>query len=123
MSGKPSETSKNSTSKVYDLGDGTISITFPKFISELMAIAQNYKTDSIKELTSILQGECLAKGIRPVWKKWEQKDANRAKRVIGRAEQACRNVQREEALAKARADVGMSFPERVAVARKLKGDS
>lgn len=122
MSGRPGK-SRRSMSKVYDVGNGTISITFPKFISELMAVAQAHETDSIKEITSILQGMCLSQGIKPVWNKWTQEDENKRKRVIGRAEQACRNVQREEALAKARADVGMSFPERVAVARKLKGDS
>lgn len=108
--------------KVYPLPDGSISVMFPKFITELKAIADEHGTDSIQELISRLQGLCLSEGIKPNWGKWEPHEEKREKQIIAEKERASRladaRARRREELKR----LGAEFPDRVKKTRNRLAD-
>lgn len=108
--------------KVFDLPSGNISVHFPKIITDIYALKLHYKTDSIEELISILQGLCLAEGIRPQWQKITQPELTqemKTKRMRERALRLCDARARKKAEREA---IGASFPDRVKKTREKLGD-
>lgn len=113
---------RRSIAKVYDLPYGNISVRFPYFVSELFAVANHYKTDSVKELISMLQGMCLSEGLRPDWSKLTSKEAYKIAASLKKRDKELRAVQRKEGLEKDKKNLFADFPTRVKKTREGMGD-
>lgn len=118
-----SKLTKTSLRKTYDLGEGCINVTFPAFISQLKAVSDELEEFDVKQLIAKLQGMCIAEGVRPTWKKWDQEDHTRRIRETRQMEREARLKQKQESLEESRASVAMSFPDRVKATRKIRGDT
>lgn len=113
---------RRALSKVYPMPNGSMTVTFPKFISELKAVSDFYKLESVPELISRLQAVCLAEGLRPEYRNWEPEDT-RAERIL--KEQRERASRLADARARKKAErerLGADFPDRVKNLRNKLGD-
>lgn len=108
--------------KVYDLPDGNITVLFPKFITELKAVADSLGTDSVQEVLSRLQGLCLAEGIKPNWGKWEDHEVKQERIRLAELDRASRLADARRRRAEERKRMGADFPNRVAKVRKRLAD-
>lgn len=108
--------------KTYELPNGTISVLFPKFISELFAVSLDLKTDSVKEIISNLQGMCLAEGLKPEYGKWTNEDRNRESRDMLARDKELRVSGAKERKEAEKKKLGADFPERVKMTRNRLGD-
>ena len=108
--------------KTYSLPDGSISVLFPKFISELRAVSEDQGTDSVVELISRLQGICLAEGIKPDWSRWEDHEVKQERLRIERLERASRLADARARKREERRRLGADFPDRVKKVRNRLAD-
>lgn len=114
--------SRRSIKRTYELPDGSwIAVLFPKFVTELTAVAQAHKTYDVEELIRILKDVCVAEGISPDWRRLTQSEQWKHQRELIREAKKLREDDARRKLEEERQG-RPSFAERVAATRDKLGD-